>query len=87
MPICLQVENGGIDCAADLFFNNSRMKSFMQMLLASFGVLTLMLAGCSTTEETVEEDMMEDDMMEEVMEEEMMEEEMMEGEEMMEELE
>lgn len=66
----------GIDCASDLFFNNSRMKSFMQMILASFGVLTLMLAGCSTTEEVVEEGMMEEDMMEE---------DMMEEEEMMDE--
>ena len=73
MPICLQVQNSGIDCAPDLFFNNSRMKSFMQMLLASFGVLTLMLAGCSTTEEVVEE------------EEEMEEEEVVEEEEMTEE--
>lgn len=35
------------------------MKSFLQMLLASFGVLTLVLAGCSTQggeEEVIEGD-------------------------------
>ncbi|MFA4815307.1 MAG: hypothetical protein WC924_04620 [Candidatus Gracilibacteria bacterium] len=31
------------------------MKSFMQMLLASFGVLSLVLAGCSTTDDAVVE--------------------------------
>lgn len=39
------------------------MKNFMTMLLASFGVMTLMLAGCSTTEEDVMEE--EEDVMEE----------------------
>lgn len=38
-----------------LFFNALHMKSFMQMLLASFGILSLVLAGCSTTS-TTEED-------------------------------
>ena len=40
------------------------MKTFMTMLLASFGVMTLMLAGCDTTQEDVvdeEEDVMEEE--------------------------
>lgn len=50
------------------------MKSFMKMLLASFGIMSLVLAGCSSaTDTTVEEDedrvMEEDTVEEEVMEE------------------
>ena len=54
------------------------MKKFMQILLATFGVMALAFAGCSTTD--VEEDMVEG---EEVMEEEevVVEEEVMEEEE------
>jgi hypothetical protein len=32
------------------------MKRFMQMLLASFGVMALMLAGCESTTDTVDMD-------------------------------
>lgn len=35
-----------------LFFNTIPMKRFMQMLLASFGVLALMLAGCNSAPAT-----------------------------------
>ena len=37
------------------------MKSFMKMLLASFGVMALMLAGCSSTDVVEEGEMVEDD--------------------------
>ena len=32
------------------------MKSFMQMLLAGFGIMSLVLAGCSSTTDTVVEE-------------------------------
>lgn len=32
------------------------MKSFMQLLLAAFGIMSLVLAGCASTDTVVEDD-------------------------------
>ncbi len=45
------------------FLTQSRMTKFMQTLLASFGVMALMLAGCTPSSE--EETTMEEETMEE----------------------
>ncbi|MFT7184485.1 MAG: hypothetical protein ACI9QC_000827 [Oceanicoccus sp.] len=55
------------------------MKKFMQILLATFGILALSFAGCNSADEDgemmeEEEEMMEEEAMEEAMEEEVVEE-------------
>ena len=61
----LQVATFSLQSLSVLLFNPRFMKRFMQMALASFGVLALMLAGCNPStpsEETTtgETGMMED---------------------------
>lgn len=53
------------------------MKKFMQIILASFGILALAFAGCNSAEdvEVVEEEVMEEEVMEDETTDEVVEEE------------